>query len=188
MRNGSLALALAAAVAGCTEAQPCPEPLEVCDGVCVDTLSDVEHCGACASRCAPGRVCLGGACLTDVQVPCVARTGGAWVTLETCGQAVKLWVDASADGGTFVSRAEDLVLTGPPPYPVFDVTEGTDCDAQWTWHVEPTTARLDTAASLPGCAACPGDVEGSKASWVGHEWCPGSGGDAVRFLVVERSP
>ena len=190
MRNGSLALALAAALGGCTEAQPCPEPLEVCGGVCVDTLSEVEHCGACSRRCAAGFECLGGDCVSGVQVPCAGRTGGAWVTLETCGQSVKAWIDAVADGGGFIPGAEALVSSGPPPYPVFEVSDGTDCDAQWTWHVEPATARLepDPVTVPAGCGACPGDVEASKGTWIGQQWCPGSGGAAARLLVVERSP
>ena len=31
---------------------PCPAPLqEMCDGFCVDTSQDPEHCGACGTRC-----------------------------------------------------------------------------------------------------------------------------------------
>ncbi|UJR78158.1 hypothetical protein [Sandaracinus amylolyticus] len=40
----------------------CPEGTSICDGVCVDTRTDVEHCGGCGVACPTGGVCEGGAC------------------------------------------------------------------------------------------------------------------------------
>jgi hypothetical protein len=67
------------------------------------------------------------------------------------------------------------------PYPVLDVRAGTDCDGQWTWHVDPGTARF--LATLPaGCGGSPGELEAAGASRIGDPWCP----DPALFLLVER--
>jgi hypothetical protein len=34
----------------------------LCEGTCVDTLSDAKHCGGCGKPCSAGQVCSGGAC------------------------------------------------------------------------------------------------------------------------------
>ena len=184
MRNGSFAIAAtAAALLACSEAQPCPSPLEVCDGVCVDTRQDVDHCGTCGSACGVGLVCLDGGCLPVTQAPCDARAGGAFVLLSTCGQSLKAWI---ADP-VFIETAEALVGSGLASYPVLVVRDGTDCDGQWTWHADAATARFEVAAQV-GCAACPGDIEATKATWIGDPWCPGSGTDPVEFLLVEPRP
>ena len=179
MRNGSIALAAAAALVGCTESQPCPRPLDVCDGVCVDTRQDVDYCGNCQTSCLPGQVCLDGGCLESTLAPCDERAGGAYVLLATCGQSVKAW----AADPVFIETAEARVGLGPAaPYPVLDVRDGTDCDGQWTWHADPATVRFEAAPV--GCAICPGDIEANKADWIGGVWCP----DPVEFLLVERRP
>ena len=178
MRNGSTALAAAAAaLVACTEAQPCPGTLDLCGGVCVDTRRDVDHCGTCGTSCVPGQFCLDGGCVASEQAPCDKRTGGAFVLLGVCGQSVKAWIVDD----DFVRGAEALVGGGPGAYPVLDVRDGTDCDAQWTWHVDPDTAAFAAAPPF-GCGACPGQIEGEKASWLGATWCP----DPVEVLLVER--
>ena len=41
----------------------CPDAAEVeCDGGCVDTTSDVAHCGACGQPCAEGESCMASTC------------------------------------------------------------------------------------------------------------------------------
>ncbi|KYF89992.1 hypothetical protein BE17_28530 [Sorangium cellulosum] len=49
-----------------------------CDGVCVDTRTDPDHCGRCDKQCDPGRACAGSLCqrtclegLTDCAGSCV---------------------------------------------------------------------------------------------------------------------
>ncbi|XXX80135.1 MXAN_6577-like cysteine-rich protein [Sorangium sp. So ce134] len=63
--------------------------LERCDGECVDTRTDPNHCGRCGKQCAPGRACVGGLCgriclegLTDCGDTCVDLTSDA----QHCGQ------------------------------------------------------------------------------------------------------
>ena len=38
-------------VMGCTAARPCPGTQTCCSGACVDTVSNVAHCGRCDNRC-----------------------------------------------------------------------------------------------------------------------------------------
>ena len=40
----------------------CTAGLTNCGGLCLDTTMDVDHCGGCATVCAAGQVCTGGAC------------------------------------------------------------------------------------------------------------------------------
>jgi len=41
---------------------PCTSGLACCDGVCIDVLSDVNHCGECGSPCGANRTCNSGRC------------------------------------------------------------------------------------------------------------------------------
>ena len=41
---------------------PCPAMFSLCDGTCVDTLSNRLHCGGCARACTGGQTCVAGAC------------------------------------------------------------------------------------------------------------------------------
>lgn len=47
----------------------CDDGQSLCASVCVDTLTDPDHCGACGSACASGQRCEDGACVGD-------RSGG----------------------------------------------------------------------------------------------------------------
>jgi len=47
----------------CTDGQcVCPEGLTACGTACVDTNTDVAHCGACDNACEEGQVCDEGEC------------------------------------------------------------------------------------------------------------------------------
>ena len=47
----------------------CDWPATLCDGVCVDTRTDVAHCGGCGRGCADGRRCAGGLCIAACEGP-----------------------------------------------------------------------------------------------------------------------
>jgi Stigma-specific protein, Stig1 len=167
---GCLALLALAVLGGCN-AQPCPKPLESCGGICIDVASDRVNCGTCGTVCTTGLACANGQCIASASQACAVRKGGAFVTLGICGQAVTIWASPDA----FIARAEQLALdpsAGPPDVPIFDLRDGVDCDAQWTWHVDSVTPVFADAAPS-ACNACPSVVEGSKAAWLGAgRWCP----------------
>jgi len=44
----------------------CPGGLTNCQGTCVDTRTDTEHCGCCSYACKPGYTCRGGVCYSGM--------------------------------------------------------------------------------------------------------------------------
>ena len=166
-----LAAAALAALAGCMNAQPCPGNLEVCNGACVDLAADPEHCGACGTVCASGKACVSGACTDFTTGSCANRTNGAFVVLESCGQTVKLWTTSA----TFISQAQ-VLLSNPastPNLPVLQLTQGADCDAQWTWHPDAIEARFEPGPPDTQCSLCPGSASLLFAyTPIDPLWCP----------------
>jgi hypothetical protein len=179
-----LAVACAALVASaCSNAQPCPTPLQECNGNCVDLASDALHCGTCGLACGGGRVCRASACVESTSGVCANRSGGAFVVLGKCGQTVKQWTTSAA----FIARAEALLAnptSAGASIPVLALLPGTDCDAQWTWHADAEVIRFDTAKPPEDCDACPRLVEDEKAYRVTTigVWCPLE----ARVLAVDR--
>jgi stigma-specific protein Stig1 len=145
-------------------------PLEVCGGTCMDIRSDPRNCGACGHACGAGLSCSDGQCAADGGGACAARSGGAFVTLEKCGETVKLWIT----NGVFVASA-DALLRGEPVagIPVLDLRAGSDCDAQWTWHADEATASF-AGATVGGCDVCPSAIERALSYYVleVRSWCP----------------
>ncbi len=147
-------------------------PLEVCGGTCVDTRSDPRNCGTCGHSCGAGLACSGGGCGSSGAGACAGRAGGAFVTLEKCGETVKLWITNDA----FVTRA-DALRQGEPVdgIPVLQLLAGSDCDSQWTWHADPATASF-AGPPVGGCDVCPSDIERALSFYVLElpYWCPSS--------------
>jgi hypothetical protein len=183
MLRPALALALLA-LAACTAPQPCPSPLHECDGQCVDIESDRRHCGACNNPCATGKVCVGTACVADASGPCPQRAGGAFVTLGHCGTAVKVWIQA----GPFIDAAISRVGAAPDPAfaPSAAVLPRPDCDAQWSWHLDP---NLSAATFDPGevCTRCPSEIQPVDPNGMplARWWCPA---DARVLAVDDKRP
>lgn len=167
---------------GCKNPQPCPSPLEECDGQCVDVQSNRRHCGFCGVGCDAGETCTGGGCGVDVAAPCAVREGGAFVTLgfDGCPGSAKVWV---TEPGFIAEAAVYVGSTTPAPAPVFSLLDGSDCDAQWSWHVDAATPVFVTSAAA-ACDVCPQAVQ---ASWTASvtkpaTWCPSD----AKFLAVEQ--
>jgi hypothetical protein len=49
--------------AGRDAAADCAEGLTACDGTCVNTDSNDDHCGRCGQRCVGQRTCIEGVCV-----------------------------------------------------------------------------------------------------------------------------
>lgn len=109
----------------------------------------------------------------EVPSPCADRDGGALVTLDVVGESFTFW---STDGA-FIDSALDDLATGHDMLPLFgQVVEGTDCDAQWSWHVDAAEMSwADFAIEL--CDARPSYIEANLADWIDQvgQWCPWSG-------------
>lgn len=54
---------------GPIDALSCTPAETICDGSCVDTLSDEQHCGDCTTSCGPTQGCLTGLCV-DATASC----------------------------------------------------------------------------------------------------------------------
>jgi hypothetical protein len=175
------AVALLAGAIACSKAGPCPRPLEVCDEACVDFRSDSRHCGGCGRACGAGLSCSEGACGASASGACAARGGGAFVTLEKCGQVVKLWITNEV----FVTSA-DALRQGDSSVgvPVFELFAGTDCDPQWTWYVNGATASFLSSPPIGTCDVCPALLERDVSYYVQDVelWCP----SAPRVVAVDR--
>jgi hypothetical protein len=68
--------------------------------------------------------------------------------------------------------------------PVLELFAGTDCDPQWTWHVNGATASFMSSPPVGGCDVCPALLERDVSYYV-HDvelWCP----SAPRVIAVDR--
>ena len=104
----------------------CPIGETMCSDTCVDTSTDVNHCGACNSVCAPGNICVNGQC----QSTCIPSTEVCDGIDNDCdslvdeGVLINFYQDA--DGDTFGNNAA-LTQACFSPGAGF-VTDNTDCD------------------------------------------------------------
>jgi hypothetical protein len=70
----------------------CMAPYTVCDGLCVDTEREHDHCGACGNACGASELCSAGTC-----IPCGAE--GSICCGTTCGAGLAC-ITNSSFGGT----------------------------------------------------------------------------------------
>jgi hypothetical protein len=105
------------------------------------------------------------------------RTGGAFVTFSKCGESAKLWVT----DGYFIAQAEAFLADPASPgasVPRMTLAIGTDCDVQWSWHVQPAdpafVASPDVGSSSPFCDACPSVIQTNLSYYLSDVgwWCP----------------
>jgi len=155
----------------------------LCGGQCVSLASDDAHCGACDHGCVEGQRCEASSCVSS---DCPVRTGGAFVTFAVCapagssaGSSFKAWVTREP----FIAEAEQLLVSGTPKIPVFEVRSGADCDGQWSWHVDPATPGF-ADFTVEVCDACPPYVEAHVGDFESVGWCPW----IARVVAVDRRP
>ncbi len=93
-----------------------------CDGVCVDTSNDPNHCGTCPTKCATAEVCAAGVCsaaCASGQSLCEGRCCTGLCAAGTCKSPV-LWLKAdvgATTGATFTwadqsGRGNDVTQNG----------------------------------------------------------------------------
>ena len=103
--------------------------------------------------------------------PCDDRTGGALVTLSVCAgtETMTEWIENDA----FIDEAIAILGGQAPRVPNMPLADGTDCDPQWSWHVDPLAVQwADMTIEL--CDGCPSFVEADLSYWLGtvHSFCP----------------
>ncbi len=54
----------------CGPPVPCLSGAGVCIDWCADLSNDARNCGACGTQCAPGQVCVDGACCAAAEIDC----------------------------------------------------------------------------------------------------------------------
>ena len=100
---------------------------------------------------------------------CKTRVGGSWITFSIGNEMLTVWsTNSKFNTEAFLAAAKGTLVT-----PVFnDLIEGTDCDGQWTWHVDPENVEL--ASSSPECEGLPSAIEADKQHWLGQidRYCP----------------
>ncbi len=105
----------------------CPNGTTLCGEICVDTLTNRQHCGDCDLPCASGETCVDGAC---VQEP---RCGDGVVQVEL-GEECDDGVNSGLDGGCLPgcvlgSICGDGVLGGVETCDDANVVSGDGCSA-----------------------------------------------------------
>lgn len=112
---------------------------------------------------------------------CADREGGALIDFDIVGELLRVWTTDDAFIDEAISQLGGMT---PPRVAVFVPAAGVDCDAQWSWHTEPTPVSFaDLTIEL--CDGRPSDVEGDIDYWVNTvgQYCPWS---AVVSAVDDR--
>jgi hypothetical protein len=67
----------------------CPASTVVCSGVCADTTSTPEHCGACGVACEAGKTCTAGTCVCNGTTQCDDGCFDLSTDAQHCGDCAK---------------------------------------------------------------------------------------------------
>lgn len=108
----------------------CDAGLTCCDGLCVNTFDNDDHCNACNQPCSPGKVCFGG--------DCVCQNG-----LELCGEICR---DTQRDEN-FCGGCNTLPCTGDG----MRCCDGICSDTSVSWR---HCGACDHECTGPGARCC----------------------------------
>ncbi|WP_437736311.1 MXAN_6577-like cysteine-rich protein [Sorangium sp. So ce1335] len=126
--------------------------MQRCDGVCVDTRVDPNHCGKCGQQCEPGRACAGALCLRAC-VEGLTECGDACVDLDAdpqhcgrCGNACDPGQPCEA-GSCACSTEPSEALESAVPLRVNGTTRGAEDSRlpSCSWSGAPDQTFLFTA-------------------------------------------
>jgi len=89
-----------------TTGPACPPDQALCGGACVDTQTDVAHCGACDSPCGDFELCEAGTCQADTMIAQI-DAGEVHVCVRTVTGRVRCW-GRNLDGQLGLGHTNDI--------------------------------------------------------------------------------
>jgi hypothetical protein len=104
---------------------------------------------------------------------CSARRGGALVTISVGGEESPEKFTAWVTNIDFIAEAKRLLADNDRGTPNFKMLLGSDCDAQWDFHVDPVDAEFPWG-TIELCDGLPSYVNQHKEEWERTvvRWCP----------------
>jgi hypothetical protein len=122
-----------------------------------------------------------GGTASDAGALCSGRAGGALIRFEIGSEALTVWVT----NDSFITEAQRLRAAGEQRVPSFALLDGTDCDPQWTWHVDPASVAF-ADVTIEVCDGLPSHIENDKQYWLETlgSYCPWS----ARVVSVDDRP
>jgi hypothetical protein len=118
---------------------------------------------------------------SDAGALCSERTGGALIRFAIGSESLTVWVT----NDSFIAEAERLRAAGEQRIPSFALLDDTDCDPQWTWHVDPASVAF-ADVTIEVCDGLPSHIENDKRYWLETlgSYCPWS----ARVVSVDARP
>jgi hypothetical protein len=122
-----------------------------------------------------------GGTMNDAGALCSERTGGALIRFAIGNESLTVWVT----NDSFIAEAERLRMAGERRIPSFALLDDTDCDPQWTWHVDPASVAF-ADVTIEVCDGLPSHIENDKRYWLETlgSYCPWS----ARVVSVDDRP
>jgi hypothetical protein len=114
----------------------CPNPNEMlCDGVCVDVVSNPDHCGGCGVVCEvnmAGNVggCEDSQCLPYWSEACFQQDDGFTTCDQACQAEGKVCVEDGCGGFTWIGGSGTICITGGTN----SSTSGVACGGAIVWE------------------------------------------------------
>ena len=117
----------------------CNSPMTLCNGSCVDTKTDTQHCGDCTTACTSGQTCSESMCCASNETVCNGACTDTSSDLANCGACGKTCSGACNSG--------NCVLSSKPP-------QGNCVDSLCTDNFDPQVPGCDpTGCVNKVCAA-----------------------------------
>ncbi len=125
----------------------CSESETWCDG-CVDTLTDVSHCGDCETTCDADMDCIEGKCVVpcedSLRQPITDIWGDTWDGLERAGDTFANAQAACAEGGARLPRVTESFRVSATQ----SATVGQSNHTNYIWSATPRDATAQMMVRL----------------------------------------